>query len=147
MKRLKQCLLFPKFNCGCGLVSLALALAWPAHAADPDLIGQWPGWLRWQAPIAVAVSGNYAYVADGNWGLMILGSCPRITSITRAAGTATVYYTNTIPTTNYTLEYRTNLTTGTWQPIDTQPAPGYSASQADTVAGPAPRYYRVFYVP
>ncbi len=46
MNCLKQCLLLPKFNCGCGLVALALALAWPAHGADPDLIGQWPGWPR-----------------------------------------------------------------------------------------------------
>ena len=34
MKSLKQCLLFPKFNWGCGLVTLALALAWPARGAD-----------------------------------------------------------------------------------------------------------------
>jgi len=96
----------------------------------------------------VAVSGNYAYVADGPWGLLILGPrTPRITSITRGAGTATVYYTNTIPGTNYTLEYRTNLTTGSWQPVGTQPAPGYSAFQTDTSAGPAQRYYRVFYLP
>ena len=46
MKGLKQCLLFPKFNCGCALVTLALALAWPARAADPVLIGQGPGWPR-----------------------------------------------------------------------------------------------------
>ena len=96
----------------------------------------------------MAVSGNYAYVADETWGLLILGPrTPRITSITRAAGTATVYYTNTIPGTNYTLECRTNLTTGNWQPIGTQPAPGDSASQTDSSAGPAPRYYRVFYLP
>ena len=187
MKGLKQCLLFPKFNCGCGLVTLALALAWPARSANPVLIGQWPGWPRGEAygvavsgnyayvadgaglevidvsnpanpqrvggydtsgyAYGVAVSGNYAYVADWSWGLLILGPRPRITSITRAAGTATVYYTNTIPGTNYTLEYRTNLTTGTWQPVGTQPAPDYSASQTDSSAGPAPRYYRVFYQP
>ncbi len=95
----------------------------------------------------VAVRGTYAYVADDAWGLIILGPRPRITSITRAAGTATVYYTNTIPGTNYTLECRTNLTTGSWQPVGTQPAPGYSGSQTDTSAGAAPRYYRVFYLP
>ncbi len=110
------------------------------------MIGQWPGWQRGPA-YGVAASGNYAYVADGPWGLMILALGPRITSITRAAATATVYYTNTIPGTNCTLEYRTNLTTGNWQPVATQPAPGYSAAQTDTSAGPAPRYYRVFYVP
>jgi hypothetical protein len=79
---------------------------------------------------------------------MILGPrTPRITSITLAAGAATAYYTNTIPGTNYTLEYRTNLTTGNWEPVGTQPAPGDSASQTDSSAGPAPRYYRVFYLP
>ena len=94
------------------------------------------------------MSGNYAYVADGSWGLMILGPrTPRITSITRTAGTATVYYTNTIPGTNYTLEYRTNLATGNWQPVGTQPAPGDSASQTDNSAGGDHRYYRVFYRP
>ena len=75
MKGLKQCLLFPKTNCGCGLVTLVLALAWPAHGADPVLIGQWPGWPRGLA-YGVAVSGNYAYVADGKWGLLILGPRP-----------------------------------------------------------------------
>ncbi len=96
----------------------------------------------------VAVSGNYAYVADGPWGLVILGPrTPRITAFTVAAGTATIYYTNTIPGTYYTLECRTNLTTGNWQPIGMQPAPGDNASQTDTSAGPAPRYYRVLYLP
>jgi hypothetical protein len=96
----------------------------------------------------VAVSGTYAYVADGPWGLMILGPrTPRITSITRAAGTATVHYTNTIPGTAYTLECRTNLTTGIWQPVGTQPAPGNSASQADSAAGGDQHYYRVCYRP
>jgi hypothetical protein len=52
MNCLKQCLLFPKFNCGCGLVTLALALAWPAHGADFELIGQWPGWPRGGVPMA-----------------------------------------------------------------------------------------------
>ncbi len=72
MKRLKQCLLFPKTNCGCGLVTLALALAWPAHGADPVLIGQWPGWPREGYACGVAVSGNYAYVADENAGLQVI---------------------------------------------------------------------------
>ena len=87
-------------------------------------------------------------MAGSPWGLIILGPrTPRITSITRAAGTATVYYTNTIPGTAYTLECRTNLTTGTWQAVGTQPAPGKSASQTDTAAGGDRRYYRVFYRP
>jgi hypothetical protein len=97
---------------------------------------------------AVAVSGNYAYVADGSWGLMILGPrTPQITSITWRASEATVYYTNTIPGTAYTLECRTNLTTGTWQPVGTQPAPGDSASQMDSAAGGDQCFYRVCYRP
>ena len=147
MKPIRQYLLFSKTSRGCGLVTLALTLAWVAQGAELELIGQWPGWQRGGA-VDVAVSANYAYVADGPWGLLILGPrTPRITSITRAAGTATVCYTNTIPGTNYTLEYRTNLTAGSWQSIGTQPAPGDSASQTDPSAGPAPRYYRVFYLP
>ena len=151
MKGLKQYLLFPKTTCGCGLVTLALALVWVAQGANPVLIGQWPGKPRGDqegAALGVAVRGNYAYLGDAQWGLMILGPrTPRITSITRGAGTATVHYTNTIPGTAYTLECRANLTTGTWQAVGTQPAPGDSASQTDTSAGPAQRYYRVFYRP
>ncbi len=71
MNCLKQCVLFPKLNCGCGLVTLALALAWPAHGADLELIGQWPGWPRGPAH-AVAVSGNYAYVVDDIAGLQVI---------------------------------------------------------------------------
>ena len=96
----------------------------------------------------VAVSGNYAYVADGPRGLIILGPRPpRITSVTLAAGTATVYSTNTIAGTAYTLECRTNLTTGSWQPVGTQPAPGDSAFQSDSAASGDHRSYRVFYAP
>ena len=36
-------LLFSETSRGCGLVTLALALAWVAHGANPVLIGQWPG--------------------------------------------------------------------------------------------------------
>ena len=35
-----------------------------------ELVGQWPGWQRGPA-YGVAVSGNYAYVADAGWGLQI----------------------------------------------------------------------------
>ena len=145
MKPVRQHLLFSKTTCGCGLVTVALALAGVAQGADLELIGQWPGWPRGQTT-GLAVSGNYAYVA-GFAGLMILGPRPRITSITLAAGTATVYYTNTISGTAYTLEYCTNPTTGNWQAVGTQPAPGNSASQTDSAAGGDHRYYRVGYQP
>lgn len=69
MKRLKQYVLFPKTNCGCGLVTLALA--WPAHGADSVLIGQSPGWPRGNV-YAVAVSGNYAYIAAYEAGLQVI---------------------------------------------------------------------------
>jgi len=74
---------------------------------------------------------------------MILGPRPRITSISRAAGTATVHYTNTIPGTAYTLEGRTNLTKGNRQAVGMQPATGDSAFQTDSSAGAAQCYYRV----
>jgi len=99
----------------------------------------------------VAVSGNYACMANSRWGLAILNLAPaprpRISAITRGNGTATVYYTNTLPGTNYTLEYCTDLSSGIWQPVGTQPAGGTSASQTDPAAGGAQRYYRVAYQP
>ena len=99
----------------------------------------------------VVVSGNGAYVADGKWGLAVFNLPwvlrPQITSITHAGGTATVYYINTLPGTNYTLEYCTNLSSGVWQPVGTLPAGGTSASQTDPAAGGAQRYYRVYYQP
>ena len=73
MKPVRQRLLFSKTSRGCGLVTLALALAWVARGTD--------------------------------------------------------------------------LTTGTWQPVGTQPAPGDSASQTDNAAGGDQRYYRVCYRP
>jgi hypothetical protein len=57
-----------------------------------------------------------------------------------------VYYTNTIPGTNHTLQYRTNLTAGNWRAVGTQPAVGYSAFQTDSSAGTAQRYYRISYL-
>jgi len=99
----------------------------------------------------VSVSGNYACMANSRWGLAILNLAPaprpRISAITRGNGTATVYYTNTLPGTNYTLEYCTDLSSGIWQPVGTQPAGGTSASQTDPAAGGAQRYYRVAYQP
>ena len=72
MNCLKQCRLLPKTTCGWGLVTLALALAWPARGADAVLIGQWPGWPRGGAARGVAVSGNYAYVAAEYGGLQVI---------------------------------------------------------------------------
>ena len=87
------------------------------------------------------------YVADGEAGLVILGPRPRITAIPRAAGRITVYYTNTIPGTNYTLQCRTNFSTGEWQTVGTQPALGESDFQEDSAALGDERYYRVSYSP
>ena len=65
-----------------------------SNPANPQRVG---GYATSGGAMDVAVSGNYVYVAAASWGLMILGPrTPRITSITLAAGTATVYYTNTI---------------------------------------------------
>ena len=64
-------LLFSETSRGCGLVTLALALAWVAHGANPVLIGQWPGLPRGSA-LSVALSGNYAYVADSGAGLQVI---------------------------------------------------------------------------
>ena len=71
MKPVRQYLLFSKTSRGCGLVTLALALAWVAHGAELESIGQWPGWSRGLA-YGVAVSGNYAYLAVAEAGLQVL---------------------------------------------------------------------------
>jgi len=72
---------------------------------------------------------------------------PRITSITRVSpGTMTVFYTNTLAGTNYTLAYTTNLNTPTnWYPAGEKTAAGDSDSQTDTSATNGQRYYRVLY--
>ena len=70
MKPVRQYLL-SKTRRGCGLVTLALALAWVAHGADLELIGQWPGFPRGDA-WNMAVSGNYAYVACWSGGLQVI---------------------------------------------------------------------------
>jgi hypothetical protein len=116
--------------------------------ANPQQVG---GYDTSGVAYDVAVSGNYACMANSRWGLAILNLAPaprpRISAITRGNGTATVYYTNTLPGTNYTLEYCTDLSSGIWQPVGTQPAGGTSASQTDPAAGGAQRYYRVAYQP
>jgi hypothetical protein len=45
-----------------GLTAVALFAQGSLDAADPVLVGQWPGYARGYAK-AVAVAGNYAYVA------------------------------------------------------------------------------------
>jgi hypothetical protein len=71
MKPVRQNLLFSKSSRCCGLVTLALTLAWPAHGAVLDLIGQWPGCRRGWAN-GVALSGTYAYVVDALAGLQVI---------------------------------------------------------------------------
>ena len=71
----------------------------------------------------------------------------RITSISGAGTTSvTVNYTNTIPGTNYTLSYSTNLATPNWYTSGNKVAPGTTDSQIDSPpAGSPRRYYRVYY--
>jgi prepilin-type N-terminal cleavage/methylation domain-containing protein len=55
------------------IIAILAALLLPALAGDVELVfkGAWPGYFRGPAQ-AVAVAGNYAYVADGAGGLVIL---------------------------------------------------------------------------
>lgn len=71
----------------------------------------------------------------------------RITSISGAGTTSvTVNYTNTIPGTNYTLSYSTNLSTPNWYTSGNKIAPGTIDAQTDSPpAGSPRRYYRVYY--
>ncbi len=72
---------------------------------------------------------------------------PRMTEIIGAgAGSVTVHYTNTIPGTNYTLLYTTNLNTPTtWFPLGSKTATGTGDFQTDTSPATTQRYYRVYY--
>jgi autotransporter-associated beta strand protein len=70
----------------------------------------------------------------------------RITTITGAGtGTVTVFYTNTIPGTNYFLLVNTNLATTNWFTLGSKVATGTSDFQTDNAATNSPRYYRVSY--
>jgi hypothetical protein len=53
------------------LVLVILLLALPAQAADPVLVGQWPGWQRGTA-CGVAVKGHYAYMALEEAGMAVI---------------------------------------------------------------------------
>jgi len=70
----------------------------------------------------------------------------RITTITGAGtGVVTVYYTNTIPGTNYFLAYSTNLAGTNWFTAGSKTAAGTSDFQTDNSAVSRERYYRVYY--
>ncbi len=75
---------------------------------------------------------------------------PQITSIA-GGGTSsvTVYYTNTVPTKLYTLEYCTNLNaTPTWYPAGGKTATASFDSQTESsVTSGGQRYYRVSFTP
>jgi len=61
----------PRLRAALTLALLVWAGAASAQEVQVERVGQWPGWPRGDAK-GVAVSGNYAYVADRNWGLQIL---------------------------------------------------------------------------
>jgi len=74
---------------------------------------------------------------------------PEITLITGAGtGSVTVYYTNTVPSKLYTLQYCTNLNaTPAWYDAGTKTATGTSDSQTESSVTSAQRYYRLSYTP
>ena len=73
------------------------------------------------------------------------GSIPKPPAAARNAGTGDV--TLTWASENgrtYTVQYRDDLVSGSWQPLATVTAAGPSASHTDTTAGPIPhRFYRI----
>jgi hypothetical protein len=100
-------------------------------------------------------AGNFTAAADGNGSIMLTFTPnlvpsvmpPRITSIASAGtGSVTVDYTNTLPGSNYTLVYNTNLSTTNWFPAGTKTAADTSDFQTDGSATNGQRYYRVYYV-
>ncbi len=72
---------------------------------------------------------------------------PRITEIVGAGtGSVTVFYTNTLPGTNYILSYNTNLNSPNWLPAGSKTAAGTGDFQTDNSANGPQRQYRVYYV-
>jgi hypothetical protein len=57
----------------------------------------------------------------------------------------TVYYTNTLPGTNYILSYNTNLNSPIWFIAGSKLAVGTGDSQTDNSATDSQRYYRVYH--
>ena len=99
-------------------------------------------------------AGNFTTSLDGSGGIVLtftpsvapLVARPRITSIAKAGvGSMTVNYTNTLPGTNYTLVYNTNVNATNWYPAGTRTAAGTSDAQTDSSATNRQRYYRVYY--
>ena len=68
----------------------------------------------------------------------------RITALTGAGTTnVTVYYTNTIPGTNYVLLYSVDPGLTNWLTVGSKTAPGLGDFQTDPAADSGQRYYRV----
>jgi fibronectin-binding autotransporter adhesin len=98
-------------------------------------------------------AGNFATSPDGSGAIVLTFTPavappvtrPRITSVTGVGtGNLTVYYTNTVPGTNYVLSYTTNLAAPNWVTIGSKTAASTSDSQTDSSATNRQRYYRVF---
>ena len=101
---------------------------------------------------ATPVPGSFMTTTDGSGNIVLnYDMCcgliaPSITAVVGAGtGSVTVGYTNSIPGTNYVLQYNTNLNDETWISVITNAAAGYSASQTDNTATGDQRFYRVSY--
>ncbi len=94
-------------------------------------------------------AGKFTTTADANGILLTFTpnvTPPHITGIAGAGtGSVTVFYTNTLPGTNYVLSYNTNLGSPNWFPAGNKPAVGTGDSQTDNSANGRERYYRVSY--
>jgi fibronectin-binding autotransporter adhesin len=98
-------------------------------------------------------AGNFTTAPDVNGNIVLRftpnasTSPPRaqITAIARTGpASVTVYYSNTLAGTNYTLFYNTNLSNTTiWYSLGSKTASGSSDSQTDTSATNSQRFYRV----
>jgi autotransporter-associated beta strand protein len=94
-------------------------------------------------------AGKFTTTADASGILLTFTPSvapPRITAVTGAGtGSVTVYYTNTLPGTNYVLSYNTNLHSPNWFTAGSKTAAGTGDSQTDNSATSGERYYRVQY--
>jgi len=70
----------------------------------------------------------------------------KITSVVPTSPSSrTINYTNSVAGTNYVLQYRTDVASGAWTSVVTNPAAGTTSSSTDNTASGSPqRFYRVY---
>jgi hypothetical protein len=110
-----------------------------SNPANPVDVG---GYVTSGQANGVAVAGNYAYVADGEWGLAILQLSPRVAVLGWSNNTVRVSVATTSGK-SYGLEYKDSLSEAEWTRLPTVPGTGSQLILTDPAAPGPQRFYRV----